>query len=147
MKRRTISKSIEIDAPGKKVWEVLLNPDYANIWTSEFSEGSRVEGDFSVGGTVFYKDKDGNGLKGRVADKKPNELLRVVIEGVLNMGIEDPENAEFGKWKGCADAYMLSERDGVTVLSIESDVPEEYFEPFEPLWDKSLRKIKQLSEW
>ncbi len=147
MKRYTIKKSIEIDAPKKKVWKVLSSPEYVNIWTSEFSEGSRVEGDLSIGGTVLYKDKEGNGLIGRVTDKKSNELLKVVFGGILNGGVEDPESVEHGKWNGCADTYMLSERNDVTVLSIESEVPEEYFEPFIPLWDKSLRKIKQLSEW
>ena len=147
MKRLTISKSIEIEAPKKKVWEVLLSPEYVNIWTSEFSEGSTVESDWRMGGTVIYKDKDGNGLKGRVTDKKSNELLRVEFEGVLERGAENPDNDEFVMWKGCTDEYMLSERQGVTVLSVESEVPEEYFEPFGPLWDKSLRKIKQIAEW
>jgi uncharacterized protein YndB with AHSA1/START domain len=146
MKKHTIKKSIEINTPKERVWEVLLNPRFVNTWVSEFSEGSQVEADWDVGGTVLYKDRDGNGLKARVADNRPNRLLKVVHEAILNHGVEDPESDDLPKWKGCREAYLLSEKSGVTTLSIESEVPEEYFEPFKPLWDKSLQKIKELAE-
>lgn len=147
MKRFTINKSIDISAPKESVWEVLFSPKFINIWSSEFSEGTHVEGYWKLGGTVFFKDKNGDGLKGRVIDNQYCSLLRVEFVGVLKNGVEDPENEELDMWKGCVDAYILTEKDGVTVLSIESEVPEKYFEPFKKPWDRSLRKIKQLSEW
>jgi uncharacterized protein YndB with AHSA1/START domain len=141
-----IKKSVEINAPKKKVWDVLLNPKFINTWTSEFSEGSHVEAHWSVGGTVLYKDKNGYGLKGKVTDNKPNELLRVEYEAVLRAGVEDYESSEFENWKGCSDTYLLSEKNVVTHLSIESTVPTDYFESFSSLWDKALNKIRELSE-
>ena len=146
MKKHTINKSIGIHAPKEKVWDVLINPKFVSTWVSEFSEGSRVEADWDVGGTVLYKDRAGNGLKARVTDNRPNRLLKVVHESILNHGVEDPESDDLPKWRGCKEAYLLSEKGSVTTLSIESEVPEEYFESFKSLWDKSLQKIKELAE-
>lgn len=146
-KRFSINKSIDISAPKESVWEVLFSPKSINTWSSEFSEGSRVEGDWELGGTVFFKDKNGEGLKGRVIEKESERLLSVEFVGVLKNGVEDPENEELDMWKGCVDAYILTEKDGVTVLTIESVVPEKYFEPFKKLWDRALRKIRQIAEW
>lgn len=146
MKKHTINKTVKIDAPKERVWEVLLSPKLVNTWVSEFSEGSHVEADWNVGGTVLYKDRDGNGLKARVTDNRPNQLLKVVHEGILNHSVEDTESDDLPKWRGCGEAYLLLEKGRVTTLSIESEVPEEYFEPFKPLWDKSLEKIRELAE-
>ena len=146
MKKHTIKKSIGIHAPRERVWDVLINPKFVNSWVSEFSEGSQVKADWSVGGTVLYKDRDGNGLKTKVTDNRPNRLLKVVHEGILNHGVEDPESDDLPKWRGCGEAYLLSEKGGVTTLSIESEVPEDYFELFKPLWNKSLQKIKELAD-
>ncbi len=147
MRRLSISKSIEIRAPKERVWEVLFGPKFINIWSSEFSEGSLVEGDWNLGGTVLFKDKNGEGLKGKVTEHEPVRILKVEFVGVLKNGIEDPGNEEHEMWKGCVDSYILSEHDGTTVLSVESVVPEKYFEPFMKLWDRALRKIRQLAEW
>jgi hypothetical protein len=75
-----------------------------------------------------------------VTDNKPNELLRVEYEAVLRAGVEDYESSEFENWKGCSDTYLLSEKNVVTHLSIESTVPTDYFESFSSLWDKALNK-------
>ena len=56
----TIEKSIEIDAPIEKVYEVLTNPELVRGWASAFSEGTYAETDWQPGSTVEWKDKSGN---------------------------------------------------------------------------------------
>ena len=43
--KKTLKKSIAINASKEKVWEVLMNDEYNRQWFSEFSQDTRVETD------------------------------------------------------------------------------------------------------
>jgi hypothetical protein len=64
----------------------------------------------------------------------------------LSGGIEDYESSQATAVKGGRETYILTERNGITNLSIESDMGEEYFDMMSALWDKALEKIKKLAE-
>ena len=148
MEKHTIKKEIEIDNSVSQVWKVLQSPEYIGQWQNEFCEGSQVEADWNVDGTVLYTDQAGNGLKGQVIVNEPNRFLKVEIVGNLKADIDNHDNSHPENWWiGCSDAYLLSEKDGHTTLSIESEVPsKKYFDEFLLSWDKALRKIKELAE-
>ena len=42
--------------------------------------------------------------------------------------------------------YRLSGENGKTLLSIESDMMEEYFDMMSEAWDRALEKIKAMAE-
>ena len=48
--------------------------------------------------------------------------------------------------KGGHEIYRLSGENGKTLLSIESDMMEEYFDMMSKAWDLALEKIKAMSE-
>ena len=146
MNRETIHKSVEIDAARENVWRVLTTPVQAGVWMSEFSEGSHVDGDFGPGETLYLKNGEGDGLRGKVTAWSPNERLKIAYDGVLIKGAEAPDSPELEQWNGCFDAYTLSANGEKTILAIESFVPGEYAEVTAELWDKAIQKIKELSE-
>ncbi|MES2731590.1 MAG: SRPBCC domain-containing protein [Bacteroidota bacterium] len=143
---KTIKKSISISAPKEKVWDILTNDKFTRIWYAEFSAGSHAETDWKVGSKAVFIDTNKSGMVGKVIASKPGEVLSVEYEGLINAGIEDYESEDAKQVKGGRETYLLSEKDGITNLSIESGMTEQYFESMSLAWDKALQKIKDLSE-
>ena len=141
-----LKKSIEINAPKEQVWDVLINDKFTRLWYAEFSEGTYAETDWTVGGKAVFKDNSQSGIVGEIIANKPNEVLSLEYKGVVKDGKEDYESEEAESVKGGHETYLLSEKNGVTDLSIECDTSDAYLATMEPMWDKALQKIKSLSE-
>ncbi len=139
----TIRKTISIDAPAGKVWEVLLEPEFTRKWGGEFMEGCYVESDWSPGSEVIWKDGDGTPFVVGVVDElEPESLLVVRFYDDVSSRPPDPPG-DF------TETYALSEDGGGTTLSIINEmghVDRETVSSASLLWDKALLKIKQLSE-
>ncbi|MDQ3019378.1 MAG: SRPBCC domain-containing protein [Bacteroidota bacterium] len=143
---KKIKKSIDINAPKEKVWDVLLNDKFTKIWYSEFAEGAYAETDWKVGSKALFKDNSGSGLIGEVIVNKPAKAISIEYKGLLQKGTEDYESDLAKEFKGKHENYYLSEKEGVANLSIECDMPEKEFESMSDAWEKGLQKIKELSE-
>lgn len=142
---KTIKKTIDINAPKDKVYDVLMQDKYTRIWYGEFKEGSHAETDWKVGSKARFTDNEGGGMVARIIENKPSEKISIEYEGVIANGIEDYDSAEAKKWKGGHETYKLS-GDGTTHLSIESEMAPEFYDIMSESWDKGLKKIKELSE-
>jgi uncharacterized protein YndB with AHSA1/START domain len=143
---QTIKKTIDIQAPKEKVWHVLLDDKFSRIWYAAFSEGTYAETDWKTGSKVVFKDNSNSGLVGRVIANQPNEVLTVEYTGVLTNGVEDYESEQAKAMKGSQEKYRLTEKSGLTHLSIESDMDDEYFDSMSAAWDKALQKVQALAE-
>lgn len=143
---KKIKKSIDINASKERVWDVLLNNKFTQIWHAEFSEGSHAETDWKVGSKASFTDKSKGGLVGKVITHEPNEVIAVEYQGVVVNGVEDYSSNDARNVQGGLEKYQLSEKKGVTHLSIACDMGEVFFESMSLAWDKALQKIKQLSE-
>lgn len=143
---KTIKNTIDIHAPKEKVWDVLLKDELNHIWYAEFMEGTHVETDWKVGSKAVFKDGTNSGMITKVIVNKPNEALSVEFQGALVNGVEDYDSAEAKGIKGGKETYQLSEKEGVTHLSIAADMDESYFESMSASWEKALQKIKELAE-
>jgi len=148
METKIIKKSINLQAPKEKVWDVLINDKFTRIWYAEFSEGSHADTDWKVGSKVTFTDHSMSGIVGRVIANNPYEIISVEYEGLVKDGVEDYESKAAKNMKGGRETYRLSEMDGVTHLLVEGegDMPSDFFESMSGLWDKALMKIKELSE-
>lgn len=142
---KTIKKTIQIDAPKEKVWNVLLEDDYNRIWMAEFMEGSHAKTDWIVGHTVRFLDAKNSGIVGKIAAKQPYDLIEIVYDGEVKNGEDDFESDSAKAMKGAKENYYLSEENGVTTLSIESDMDDSYADMMSVAWDKALDKIGELS--
>lgn len=137
----TIKRSIEINAPAAKVWDVLVNPDYTKQWASEFSDGTYVETDWQKGSDVVWKTKEGTvGAKGIVQINNANALLKVAFYDDVDASPATP----VGPY---SEIYALSPTGDQTILAVESG-PLSLKDNLAhaPLWDKAIEKIKRLAE-
>lgn len=146
MKKRTIKKTIELNAPKEIVWNVLLHDEFTRIWYSEFSAGSHADTDWSVGSKAIFSDDSHSGLIGKVIANQPCELLSVQYTGQLIHGVEDYDSAIAKDVQGGLETYRLSEKNGKTLLATECDMNEDFFETMSEAWDRALQTIKQLAE-
>lgn len=136
-----------INAPRKKVWEVLWGKDTYPAWTSAFSEGSTVQtDDWKKGTKVLFTDGKGSGMLAIVADNRADEFMSFKHIGVVTDGIEDTESEKVKEWAGAHENYTLKDDNGRTVLTVEMDISKEWLAYFEKTWPLALEKLKILAE-
>ena len=143
---KTIKKSIEINTPAGQVWDVLFQEKYSKIWYNEFSPGTYAETDWKLGSKVIFKNENGDGMVGKIVANTPNEILSIEFDGMVNKNIEDYESDDAKTTKGTHETYKLSTKGDTTLLNIEADMVEEYFDSMSTMWDNALQKIKELAE-
>ena len=138
--------SIGINAPSEKVWKTMLEDETYRKWTSAFSEGSYAQTDWKQGSKALFLDPQGNGMIGKIAVHRPNDYLEIQHLGMIKNGAEDFDSDEVKGWAGALETYQIQEADGVSTLTVESDINDDYKEMFEKIWPKALQKLKELSE-
>ena len=143
---KRIKKSIRINAPKEKVWDVLFTDHYTRIWYAAFGEGSHADTDWKVGSKAICSDGSHSGLIAEVVVNHPNEKLSVEYTGVLNDKAEDYDSDLAKQIKGGRETYHISETEGVTYLEIESDMGVDYFDEMSKAWESALEKVRSLSE-
>ena len=147
MPKLFVDKSIEINAPASKVWNVLTNTGYTAEWASEFSGGSpfHIESDWKLNSQVSWKGLDGKTIvEGNVTALEPGKLLRFTVFDVRSK--RPPVTEDDGI------TYQFSEKDGKTILHVLqgdfSAMPEgeKYHDLSAEVWDRVLPKVKKLAE-
>jgi hypothetical protein len=145
--KKTIIKSINVDAPKMIVWDVLTNDSFTRIWYAAFSDGSHaITDNWQEGSTVLFVDDTQSGLIAKVVQNKRGEVLSVEHVGQVVDGKEDYESPVAQALKGGLETYRLKEVDGQTKLTIECDMDQTMFESMSALWDKALEKLQSLAE-
>lgn len=136
--------SIEIEAPRKKIWEVLWGEKTFRDWASIIDEGTYMVGELKEGSEVqFISSVGGYGVTSLVEKLIPNEY----VSFRHNADTQDSGSKEREKeWTGGTESYSLAENEGVTTLTVEVDVPPEQEETFKERQPKALEHIKLLAE-
>jgi len=138
---------ISINAPKEKVWKILWDDPSYRKWTSVFSEGSyAVTDDWKEGSKVLFLDGKGQGMVSKVETNRPNEFMSLKHLGTLKNGVEDLDSEQTKQWAGAKENYALTEGGGVTTLTVEMDITDEYKDYFMNTWPKALEQVKILSE-
>ncbi|WP_132054489.1 VOC family protein [Pseudocnuella soli] len=145
-KFETMHFSVQISAPREKVWEVLLEDHYYRQWTAAFHPGSFAEGDWSEGGTVYFKTPEGDGMVSKVLAHQPGTIISFVHESVLHNNEEVPDHPQSERWRGAREIYRAENNGDGTQLSIEVDVIDEYKKHMESSWQKALQIVRSLAE-
>ena len=148
MPKLFVEKSIEIDAPVSKVWDVLTAPEHTAKWATEFSGGSpfSIESDWQPGSPVSWKDSDNQVIvEGNVTAVEPRKLLRFTVFDVRSAK-RPPITEEDGI------TYRLSEKNGRTTLSVsQGDFSVmaqggKYRDMSAEIWKRVLPRVKELAE-
>ncbi len=146
MASKIITKEIDIDAPRDTVWQVLTDNAFTNKWYQEFSEGTHVVTDWTVGSKAVFKDKTGDGIIGKILTNKPGEELSLEYTGMLQNNVEDYESEQARQVMGFREVYKLSEIERGTHLDVSSDMGEDHYDTMSSAWEKAMKVIKSLAE-
>ena len=141
-----IKKTLELNASKEKVWNVLTKDEFTTQWFKEFSEGTRAESDWQEGSKITFLDAKKDGIIGVISTYRPFDKLEYTYNGVAYNGQEDYESDAALSVKGFKESYVLKEANGKTVLDLESEMSEDYFQQMSEAWDRALQVIKKLSE-
>jgi quercetin dioxygenase-like cupin family protein len=143
---KLIKESTHINASKEKIWQILFDKDASRIWYSEFSKGSHAIGTWEKNTPMIFIDYSKEGLGVIVKENKLNETMSVEYIGAVINGELDQKHEETKLWKGLKESYYLMQKDKITTLSIETEVPDGFKEILQSSWLKALQKIKEVAE-
>ena len=146
-----LRRTIFINAPRERVWDVMFADDTYRQWTSAFSPGSYYKGDWSQGSKILFLGPapDGSGEGGmvsRIRENRPHEFISIEHLGIVQNGVEDTESAEAKKWAPAYEDYTLAEKNGGTQLTVEMDIEAKEKQNFEKMWTDALSRLKKIAE-
>ena len=144
-----VDKTMEIDAPASKVWDVITISEYNRQWALEFSSGGPqfyLESTWELGSPVLWKGQDGTVIvEGNVTAVQQYRLLRFTV-----FDVRSPERPPVTEEDGIT--FKLSEENGKTMLHIlQGDFSamtdgEKYRDASADIWDKVLPRVKEMAE-
>lgn len=139
-----IQSAVEILASKERVWSTLWDDRTFRDWASIIDEGTYMVGEMKEGAEVqFISSVGGYGVTSLIERLTPNEfvLFRHMAD-TQESGKQEREK----EWTGGQESYSLTERDGVTTLTVELDAPPQQVETFEERLPKALERVKELAE-
>jgi uncharacterized protein YndB with AHSA1/START domain len=135
---------VEIHASKERVWDTLWQDATFRDWASVIDPGTYMVGDLKEGNEIqFISSENGYGVTSLVEKLVAGEflLLRHYAD-TQGKGKQEREK----QWTGGAESYSLSEKAGITALTVAFDVPPELEEYFKTNYPKSLARVRELAE-
>lgn len=144
---KRIQFSIQIFAPVKKVFDIMLAPETYQDWTSAFMAGSYYQGTWAEGEKIRFLSPSGEGMYSEVAEYRPNEFVSIRHLGFINANGEiDTTSDAVRQWTPAYENYTFAAIPGGTKLVIDQDVTEEYEAQMTQSWNNGLKRLKELCE-
>ena len=150
---KTLHFSTQIEAPVEIVWETMLDDATYRQWASTFNPPgteSYFLGSWLPGSEIrfFGSSDDGSlgGMVGVIREHRPHEFVSIEYRGQIVDGVEDTTSADARKLIGTHENYTFAEADGVTTVTVDMDMDEEYLEMLGEEWPRALAKLKELAE-
>lgn len=91
----------------------------------------------------FISSVSGYGVTSLIEKLNPNEFV------LFRHGADTKESGQQERekeWAGGTESYSLTEKNGVTILIVKTDVPQEQEETFNIRFPRALEHIKTLAE-
>lgn len=145
--------SVDIAAPAAIVHDKMLgitDKQTYGEWVAAFGPGSSYEGNWQKGTRIRFVGKDENGkVQGVFAEIKeniPGQFVSIHHLGMIDDDKEITEGPELEKWKNNMENYTFEEKNGITTVKVEVDLPESDAHYFTDMWPEALKKLKEISE-
>ena len=143
----------DINATAGKVYDTLLGlSDIGTYeqWTAEFNPTSTYEGSWVKGSKIYFIGTDEHGKKGgmvsEIAENIPSKFVSIRHYGILDGDKEITEGPDVEPWAGGLENYSFSEQNGITTVTVDINVIEDYLDYFNTTWPKALNKLKEIAE-
>ena len=141
---------ILIDAPPEKVYSLMLDREGYKKWTSIFAPDSHFEGSWEKGSKILFigSDQDGNqgGMVSRIRENIPNIFVSIEHQAILSGTEEIYTGKDVELWAGATENYTFEDRNGSTLLIVDTDATEDLKVYFEETWPKALETLKAMCE-
>ena len=136
--------SIKIEASKAKVWKTLWGDKTFRDWGNIIDEGLYMVGEMKEGNEVqFISSVSGYGVTSMIEKLTPNEFVSFrQMADTKESGEQEREK----EWTGGTESYELVEKNGMTSLTVNIDVPPGQKETFRIRFPKALERVKNLSE-
>lgn len=136
--------SVAIEANKVVVWDILWRDETFRQWASVIDPETYMVGELKQGNEVQFISADGGyGVTSMVETLIDNEYL------VLRHSADTQDEGSRGRekeWTGGTEVYSLTEKDGVTIVSVTFDVPINMEAYFTLNYPKALGVVKDLAE-
>lgn len=139
---KTIKKDIILACDAKKVWEMITEKSKYELWTKAFSPSSTFTGNMALGAEIKFEDGTGNGLIAKITTFSPNEAIAFTFIGE----IIDGKRIESSQFLETIESYQLEEQEKGTRFSIQSMMPEMYYDEMSAMWDAALQDLAKYIE-
>lgn len=141
---REMKFSIQIQATKGTVWNILWSDVSFRDWANIIDAGMYMDGRLEEGNQVqFISAANGYGVTSLVEKLRPEEFVAFrQMNDTQEAGKKDREK----QWTGSRETYTLLESEGMTTLTLTSDIPLELEEMMAERLPKALERIKVLSE-
>jgi len=144
---------IVINAPVVKVYNTMLGLDDKatyEAWAAEFNPTSTYEGSWEKGTKILFIGTGENGEKGgmvaEIAEHIPNKFVSIRSYGILKDDAEITTGEEVEKWAGGLENYTFEENNGITTVTVEVDMIDDFVGYFSETYPKALNKLKAILE-
>jgi hypothetical protein len=136
--------SIEIHATKQKVWNTLWQDKTFREWANIIDPGTYMVGDLKEGNEIqFISSESGYGVTSLVEKLVVGEFLLLKHQvDTQEAGTREREN----EWTGGEESYSLTEKNGVTTVTVTVGVPPKMEEYFKVSYPKALERVKVLAE-
>lgn len=143
MKDKTYS--IEINASKQHVWETMLGKETYPRWSKGFSDNPQAIGDWKTDSEIDFVEEGRGGTRAvlEVVDE-PNRVLARHIAMLDKDRMPETEGME--NWVGTTEEYRLTEKNGVTNMTVLMHFYQDYEQMFDEGWPKCLQLLKELCE-
>jgi len=150
---KKIQFKIDIYSPVAKVYKTMLGLEDKSTyeaWTAEFNPTSTYEGSWEKGSKILFigtgEDGEKGGMIAEIAENIPNRFVSIRHYGILKGNTEITSGEEVEKWAGGEENYSFEEQNGITTVTVEVDVIEDYLDYFHSTYPKALQKLKEIVE-
>lgn len=141
---KELQYSTTIKAPREKVWATLWEDESFRDWAGLIDEGTYMEGQMAEGKQVrFISSVNGYGVTSLIDELRLYEFISFRHSAdTKERGQQEREK----EWTGGRESYSLTEKDGTTLLTVKTDVPQELIEIFGIRLPLALERIRALAE-
>lgn len=141
---KALEHTVGIQAPKEKVWKTLWSDATFRDWANLIDEGTYMKGTLKEGQPIeFISAVNGFGVTSLVEKLIPNEHISFRHSSDTQQA---GANKRDNEWTGAIESYSLSEKNGVTTLTLINEVPPEQERTFTERLPKALKRIKKLAE-
>jgi uncharacterized protein YndB with AHSA1/START domain len=135
--------SIRINASKDRVWDTLWQDETLRLWAGIIDPGTYMVGDLKEGSEIQFISENGYGVTSLIEKLVPGEFLQLRHQA----DTKDSGKSEREKeWTGGKESYSLTEKDGITTLTVAFDIPLNLEVYFKENYPKALEQVKILAE-